>query len=180
MARTGRPWVSAEIPGPGVRGLPVTGAHIKAGSTDPNGPGPGVLFVPIPEGKSLLVGAVTASSSSGNAVYHRRVNADGTLGTGIRIVADNRNQASNDDGLTRGILLYFKGEFDLYGIRAVIYDYGGTVPTDFDDITWSWHPGLGHSGCAFSGAPTYVPTNGVGGGMASYSATFREVGDWLQ
>lgn len=179
MVRSGRPWAVSEVDGPGVRGLPLAGAHIVAGTSDPVAPGPGALFVPIPPGMSLFIGANTVSTS-GNGVYHRRVNADGSLDPGNQIVADNRNSISNPDGLIRGILLYFKGEFDVFGIRATLTKVGSSLPDDFSSSVWSWHSGMGHSGCRFSGAPTYMPTNGVNGGMASYAVTLREVGDWLQ
>lgn len=181
MARTKRPWATAEVPGPGVRGLPLTGAHIKAGTTDPTEPGPGVLWVPIPVGYTLDIGVNQVAAFNSGAMF-RTVRNDGLISTVDQFAGDTiRSQAgsSNTNG-TRGLLLFFKGEFDVFGIRATLRRTGDPKYADFQDISWAWHSGMGHSGCRFSGAPTYVPTNGVNGGMASYSAMLREVGDWLQ
>lgn len=179
MVRTNRPWATAEVPGPGVRDLPLAGAHIVAGTTDPSEPGPGVLFIPIPPGMVLRLGSNTVSPSDAG-VFIRVVNEDGTVNPPSQILADNRVTASNPTGARRGVLLYFKGEFDVFGIRGVITKDGTPPPADFQDISWKWHSGMGHSGSRFTAPPTYVPSNGVAGGMASFSATFREVGDWQQ
>lgn len=178
MVRTKRPWATAEVPGPGVRGLPLTGAHIVAGATDPTAPGPGVLWIPIPAGKYVLM-AVNQVKVGTGGVYYRRVNEDGTLSTPSSFTGDNP-QFLSLEASTRGVLVYFKGEADVFGMRAVVMDSATDFPPDFKDISWTWHSGMGHSGSRFTGPPTYVPTNGVAGGMASFSATFREVGDWLQ
>lgn len=177
MARTGRPWATGEVPGPGVRGLPLTGAHIKAGTTDPTEPGPGVLFIPVPEGMRMRI-AVNQLRISGDGFCVRRINLDGSPGGVVNFSSD---VASAVDGDTyRGALVYFKGESNVFGARAVLYPINGSTPTDFKDSSWAWHSGMGHSGCRFVGAPTYMPTNGVAGGMASYAVTLREVGDWIQ
>lgn len=180
MARTGAPWAPNEVPGPGVRNLPLTGAHIVAGTTDPLGPGPGVLFVPIPVGKYLGLGANTVSASP-NGLFYRVVNTNGTVMPPMRMNADNTQGIGNPTGAIRGILLYFKGTFDVFGIRAIIYSSSfNDLPSDFPSVTWVWHAGMGHSGCRFTAPPTYVPTDGLFGGRASFAATLKEVGDWLQ
>jgi len=178
MARTKRPWATAEVPGPGVRGLPLTGAHIVAGTTDPTAPGPGVLFIPIPEGMRLQIGA-NSITSTGSGVHYRKVMTDGSLQLPLRLSDDAPHTVSNS-GDSRGVLLYFKGEFDVFGIRAVLYKISDPAPSDFLGNSWPWHSGMGHSGCRFSGVPTYSPFRDTYGGLASYSVMFREVGDWLQ
>lgn len=178
MVRTKRPWAAAEVPGPGVRDLPLTGAHIVAGTTDPTEPGPGVLYVPIPEGKLVLMGVNQVKVGAGG-VYYRRVNEDGTLSTPYSFTGDNPEFLSLA-GTVRGALVYFKGEADVFGMRAVVVDGIAALPPDFNSIGWKWHSGMGHSGCRFSGVPTYSPFRDTYGGLASYSVMFREVGDWLQ
>ena len=42
-----------------------------------------------------------------------------------------------------------------------------------------WIGGQGNSGVEFDGEPTYVNNTGVNGGQVGYTASFREVGDWL-
>lgn len=54
--------------------------------------------------------------------------------------------------------------------------FSGNTP----GITPEWSPGLGHSGCAFVGNPTWTATSGVNGGQVGYAATLKEVGDWQQ
>jgi len=180
MVRTKRPWATAEVPGPGTRGLPLTGAHIAAGTTDPTGPGAGVLFIPIPHGMTLFIGAQNTVTVTGGGVFTRTVLADGTAETPSRIIGGNRYQTNNPSGALRGVLLYFKGEVNVMGMRACLVPHGAAAPVDFPITAWDWHSGMGHSGSRFTAPPTYVPSNGVAGGMASFSATFREVGDWLQ
>lgn len=181
MVRTKRPWATAEVSGPGVRGLPLTGAHIVAGTTEPTAPGPGILWIPIPEGLTLEI-AVNQVAATGSGVHFRHVRNDGALSSAVSFSGDTIRFAQNSGASVdpRGFLLYFKGEFDVFGIRATLRKTSDPKYTDFQDISWAWHSGMGHSGCRFSGVPTYVPTNGVNSGMASYSAMLREVGDWLQ
>lgn len=42
-----------------------------------------------------------------------------------------------------------------------------------------WIGGQGHSGCRFSGTPTYISNSPYGGGRVGFAATFVEVGDTL-
>lgn len=181
MVRTKRPWATAEVPGPGVRGLPLTGAHIKAGTTDPTEPGPGVLWIPIPEGLTLDI-AVNQVITTGSGIYRRQVRNDGTLSASSGFSGDSIISSQNSGAGTspRGFLLYFKGEFDVFGIRATLRKASDPKYSDFQDISWAWHSGMGHSGCRFSGSPTYSPFRDTYGGLASYSIMMREVGDWLQ
>lgn len=177
MVRTGRPWAVSEVAGPGVRDLPLMGAHIKAGTADPVAPGPGVLFVPIPDGFTLDV-AVNQVSLSGHGVFVRTVGSAGVLGAPLEFSGDTIKFFTGSSN--RGVLLYFKGEFDVFGVRATLRDDSSPQYSDFRNISWRWHSGMGHSGCRFSGVPTYSPFRDTFGGLASYSVMFREVGDWLQ
>jgi len=42
-----------------------------------------------------------------------------------------------------------------------------------------WIGGQGHSGCRFIGKPTYSPLSPINGGQVGFSASFKEVGSWV-
>lgn len=42
-----------------------------------------------------------------------------------------------------------------------------------------WVGGQGHSGCRFSGKPTYIANSPVNGGQVQFAASFTEVGSWV-
>lgn len=188
-ARSLRPG-AVEAPGAGVesRRLPLSAATITAplawsSSTPPKAPGPGVLFVPVPAGYALYI-AVNQVKNSGSGMSFRQVNSDGTLAAVRTFTGDNIQTVNNSSGTVRGILLYHSGlsngSSTVTAARAILVRAGDAVPDDFKGLSWKWYAGMGHSGCRFTAPPTYIPTAGVLGGIASYSAIFREVGDWLQ
>lgn len=177
------PGVSSEA-----RRLPLRAAKITAplawpSSTPPTAPGPGVLFIPVPAGHSLHI-AVEQVKNSGSGMAIRSVLTNGTLGSPLTFTGSGAQQVNNSSGMYRGILFYYTGSSSgaqtVTAARAILVRDGEAVPDDFKGSSWTWYAGMGHSGCRFTAPPTYIPTAGVLGGIASYSAIFREVGDWLQ
>lgn len=161
------------------RGFPLNGAQVDVPATfSPTQPGRNALFVPIPAGYVLRIAQYTATGSSGGMKY-KRVQTGVVQPTVTGLPASSPVVIDNSTGALTGILLFPQGSFGLYGMRAVLYKAGESYPANFG-TSWTWLPGMGHSGCRFTMPPTYVPQNGVGGGMASFSASLREVGDWLQ
>lgn len=138
----------------------------------PEGPGPGVLYQPIPEGYDVLI----ASGIDGAYVRVRPQLADHSYGEPIRLSPAWARLTG-----CRGMLMYltnpYTGYRELFSNRAILVPAG--APNPEPDSTWEWSPGMGNSGCRFVGEPTYVPTGPFGGGMAGYATTLKEVGDWL-
>ena len=46
--------------------------------------------------------------------------------------------------------------------------------------TTKWIGGQGHSGCRFSGMPSYVNNGPIAGGRIGFAASFKEVGTWIR
>ena len=143
------------------------------------------LFVPIPEGFSLFLGAVYNSTAS-VAIRGRRVHRDGSTGPEFTVehtpVYDARvctqEIVAGDDV---GVELYVgksgpnSASIDIKAITARVQP-SFKAPAAIE--SGPWVGGQGHSGVRFDGAPTYIEYNGVGGGQVGYAATFREVGAW--
>ena len=141
-------------------------------------------FVPVPDGKSLLVQAfysVTSGTSMG--VYVVAATAGGVAAaTGVRLTAtaNTGNIAFQVFNKVPGVIGYyiFIGRTAVIGvntlqisaIHARVADIGETMigPTH-------WMGGQGHNGARFTGKPTYVTRSGINGGQIEYAATFREV-----
>lgn len=131
------------------------------------------LFLPIPPGFTLVLGA---SYSGGGDVY-ARTNAGVTvlprLGLSDQQVASTsftgvpwvrlgvRNTGSSASAIT------------IVGMTARL----ASQPTS-DILAGPWMSGEGHSGCRFQGNPSVINYNGVAGGQIGLSAVFQEVGAW--
>lgn len=100
-------------------------------------------------------------------------------------------------------------DWAVYSMPAIICDvyngpaFSGSTPSDSYDYRWTgavdnstsqqitqltelndikrvpWLGGQGHSGCRFINNPTYIANTGVNGGQIGFSASFREVGSWV-
>ena len=144
------------------------------------------VFVPIPTGYILSVGAFYSATGSAG-VYYRTQSVSGGLGTATKFTA-----LSNDS--TTVVNTDISGP-DIIGV----WIYVGKSASNASTITLSgmvarlressvsqstissgpWVGGQGHSGCRFAGKPTYIENTGVNGGQVGFAATFREVGHWL-
>lgn len=152
---------------------PVTGASytLPAGySSQANG---SELFLPIPEGFTLVLGSV---HSGGGEVY-ARVNSTiipiPPLGLSDQQVT---NQSySGIPGIRIGVRNTGASAttLTLVGMTARL----ASQPTS-DLLMGPWMSGEGHSGCRFQGNPTVINYNGVNGGQIGLSANFQEVGAW--
>lgn len=142
------------------------------------------VFIPIPEGFTAYVGAIYATTGTG-AVYATPVNTNGTLGantvlTPVAVTATNIIPNTFVGG--RGIRLWWGktaagvATVTITAVTVRLYPSNLTPPASF--FTGPWIGGMGHSGCRFSGEPTYIPTTGYNDGTAQYAATFRETGDF--
>ena len=161
-------------------GFPLNGAAVDVpASFSPTQPGRNALFIMIPPGYTLRIAQGKTGDSAAGMKYKAVLSGIGVQPTVTSLPQSAPATIDNSMGAVTGIILFPQGKFTLYGMRAVLYKTGETYPADFGS-SWTWLPGMGHSGCRFTMPPTYMPQNGVAGGMASYSASLREVGDWLQ
>lgn len=137
------------------------------------------VFIPIPEGYVLHLGAFYSATDDGgifaSPVYNGVVGSETKLTplstAGPTLLADEFVGAS-------GVRLWLgkdgaDGTVTVTAMIGRLYKVGAAVVK-----TGKWVPGMGHSGCRFSGPPTMIRNTGIRGGTASFAATFREVGDW--
>jgi hypothetical protein len=187
-------------------GLPIQGAYYDLADTDEGFRGvEDAVYVTIPEGYTLFLGAFYDATGSGG-IFASPQNANGTIGTAVPLTAKTTADAEllNDafDGYpgiwiwlgksaagagtvsARGLIarlmrtdLAFASGYGVGGYGKV--PYGGVTPQFLQYAYGNWIGGMGNSGCRFSGKPTYVANNGVGGGQVSVAATLREVGSWV-
>ena len=143
------------------------------------------VFVPVPEGFSLHLGAVY-NGTPNVVVRARRAFANGTFGPSLTV----QSTPSHDYRVTTTDLVMsgaigvemWVGKLDNAVGQIDIKALTARVQPEFRAYeaisTGPWIGGQGHSGVRFDGAPTYIEYNGVGGGQVGYAATFREVGAW--
>lgn len=143
------------------------------------------VFLPIPDGFQLVIG-VLGSYSGGGAVRYSRVSLGGATSGAVAIPALSPAGTS----LFSAVITPAPGEVGvriwvgktasgaasatLTALHARLVKVGSTLSGPN-----YWVGGQGHSGCRFSGKPTYMNHTGVDGGQVSYAATFREVGSWV-
>lgn len=143
------------------------------------------LFVPIPEGYTLYLGAFYQDTGSA-FLFATPVDEAGNNGPVQYVLPTFNNSDTWYGGKSftggSGVKLWIgkaeptKASITLTAIIARLYKTGEQPPAEFFEGPWT--PGLGHSGCRFVGNPTYVANTGVNGGQIGFAATFKEVGDW--
>ena len=140
------------------------------------------VFVPIPEGYQLHLGAFYQGSKA--APYYRVMDDAGNVSDTFepvpRLDPAKANVVSPTPITGRGVYLSIRGTaancwVDLQAMVGRLFKAGTAKEQDF---MGPFGIGLGHSGAVFESEPTIVEYNGVGGGQFGASATFREVGNW--
>lgn len=146
------------------------------------------VFIPIPEGYSLFLGAIYSRSGAGNVYYRTRM-ATGGLGDPVALdpVATDSPDLFNEmvEGVS-GIWLYV-GRGSNVASSVTLTAMSGRLldatkkgtPSEATLRRGPWIGGQGHSGCRFVGNPTHIKNTGVDGGQVGFAATFREVGHWV-
>lgn len=147
------------------------------------------VFIPIPDGFSLFMGAFYSSTGSAG-VFYSSVSQGGAVTGASQVVP--LDIAGED--LFNTFIATSPGQV---GIRVWV----GKISSGTSTVTLSalharlfpqgvpyqslqtgepfWVGGQGHSGCRFTGYPTYINNTGTDGGQVSYAASFREVGSWV-
>lgn len=149
------------------------------------------VFIPIPQGYSLLLGAVYSSTGTGG-VFMSPQSSTGTIGSAQKLtsVAATTSGTFLPDSIAStsagGVWLWVGKSASGASTVSLTSLIARLVPTS--DISLAvnayrkigpWEPGMGHSGCRFIGKPTYIANTGVNGGQVSFAASFREVGSYL-
>lgn len=146
------------------------------------------VFIPIPEGYTLYLGAMYQATGAGG-VFVTPINSSG--GEESYVVLDPiSNDATNVVDASfgsqfsggRGVRLWVGKYLDadasvtVSAMTARILPTGTTPSSTF--LSGPWVGGMGHSGCQFMGVPTLVEISGVNGGQVGYAASFAETGDF--
>lgn len=173
-------------------GLPVTSAQYDLSEVAVQvAPTPdSSVFLPVPTGHTLLLGAFYSSSGTGG-VFATPVNSNGTLGTTIRLTEKSNSDSDvvtdQISGDITGVRLWV-GRTDLTFSSVTIAAICGrlietselVIPAKEARIkAGPWIGGQGHSGCRFLGTPSYVTNSPVEGGRVGFAASFAEVGSWV-
>jgi hypothetical protein len=164
------------------------------------------VYVAIPEGYSLVLGAFYSATGSGG-VFAQTIGSNGTatanstltpLGTtgeytvfdevlnarAVRIWIGKTATGSASVDLTAlcarlipADKMYWPGYGELpYGEGP--YGGGGLYSGYTQLLQAPWTGGMGHAGVRFDGVPTLIHNTGVNGGQVGYAASFIEVGGY--
>ncbi len=143
------------------------------------------LFIPVPPGFTLRLGAFYEATGSGG-VWAAPVDAVGTAGTPVKLT-EMANDATEivPDVITPGTLgvRLWVGKSASGAATVTLAALIGRLvssitPDNPIKLAGPWIIGEGNSGCRFVGAPTYIKYNGVGGGQVGYATTLKETGSW--
>lgn len=139
------------------------------------------LFVPIPDGYTLHLGAFYSATGAGG-VFVTPVNPNGTDGTTVPLTPiSNSSPSVVADSFTglRGVRLWVGRSASIPSTVSIAAMIGRLVengrPAPFQG---PWMGGMGHSGCRFLGTPSYVTNSPIDGGRVGFAASFVEVGNW--
>ena len=142
------------------------------------------LFIPIPEGFTAYVGAVYTATGSGG-VFVSPVNSSGVVGSAsalTQVATTATNLVPDTFSGGRGIRVWVgksaSGAATVTFIALTVRLYRTDLVPPASFTAGPWIGGMGHSGCRFSGPPTYIATSGIDDGRAQFAATFRETGDF--
>lgn len=172
--------------------LPAYGVRYDLAKVPPGMSMDDSVFIPIPEGYTLRLGAVHDQTGTGG-VFYSEVHEGKVIGETKRLTAVKSNDAILlPDSVTPGIvgIRLWIGRTDSTASSLTLYGLiGRLIKTEQNKLDWTvdnappivrgpWVQGQGHSGCRFDGNPTEVKYNGVNGGQVGYAVSFIEVGSW--
>lgn len=178
--------------GSGANDLPVQSAQYDLSTVSPRStPTPdSSVFIPIPPGHTLLVGAFYSATGSGG-VFASPVNQNGAVEAAVRLTpkgnTDPEIVTDEFSGNIRGVRLWVGREDALPSLVTLTAMCARLLETS--DLsspakvaavkTGPWVGGQGNSGCRFAGPPSYVTNGPINGGQIGFAASFVEVGSWV-
>lgn len=166
--------------------LPVRSAYYDLSSTTSGWRGKeDAVFIPIPEGHTLHLGAIYSSTGTGGALYRTQA-SNGGLGA-IQTLTPMATSTTNlvsasETSSNAGVWVWIgrtssaASTITLTALTARLTKDSRPDPSIGDG---PWVGGQGHSGCRFEGKPTYINNGPLGEGQIGFAASFREVGSWI-
>lgn len=153
------------------------------------------VFIPIPEGHTLMLGAFYEDIGGGTEttrLFASEGTDTGEVGEAIEVPPLNyggvdqvNTEISSRPGITGVWLWWGSPESDTLPPVRITAATARIVETKKLPLTAThpiirdpWIGGQGHSGCRFSGEPSYVNNGPFEGGRIGFAATFIEVGWW--
>lgn len=199
----------AGVPAPGAvsNNLPVRAARWGLNNTASGWRGEREsVYISIPEGYTLALGAVYTSTGSGgifvrsdgvnvrlpelppstdNLVSPATIMFSGVRNVRLFVGKDSSGSASVTATALTGRLIRTRDVFKPGGVGYGDAPYGA-LPYGGSELSkrWDlmakrpWVGGMGNSGVRFNGTPTMVHNTGVDGGQVGYAASFIETGAW--
>lgn len=144
----------------------------------------GHLFVPIPDGFKLIVGAFYSSSAPNAGVYVTPVGIGGNLGATDSLVPAATASSLFPGSFSKqpgdaGVALWIGRPDSTTGSTVTVNAiHARLVPLDAPNGSFVgesfWIGGQGNEGVRFMGPPTYVNNNGRDGGQVQFAASFTE------
>lgn len=168
---------------PSTVGLPVRSAYYASVGTPTDTPSmESSVFIPIPPEYTLHVGAYYDLTGSA-AIFVTPVNDNGTWGEAVRVIRQNNASTAlvtNSFTGGRGVRIWLGRSTSAFSSLTITAIIAKLVETGKPvDVSGGWIGGQGHSGCRFSGTPSYVTNSPIEGGRVGFAATFKEVGSWI-
>lgn len=177
---------------PGANDLPINAArynlaNVLSGDRDMED----ALYIPVPEGCDLYIGATYTATGSGRIMV-TRVGMDDSLQAPIELARKGTGITNLTDLIPvtttpfKGVYVWI-GKTDIGAGTVTISSMTARLVSEADKGKTAkinearrgpWIGGQGNSGVRFEGTPTYMKNTGVNGGQVSFAATFREVGHW--
>ena len=143
------------------------------------------VFIPIPDGFELHIGATYAYTGSAGVFYSSVSRGGASSSTYERVEplsgGDLFNTVVTKQPGSMGIRVWLGktasgvATLTLTAMMARLVEIGSDIRGPE-----SWVQGQGHSGVRFIGNPTLSNQTGTDGGQVSFAASFREVGSWLR
>lgn len=144
------------------------------------------IYVPIPEGYTLMLGAFYASSGTGGVFVTEQLNTGGTGATTrlTQLATNATNIVPNAISNVPGVWLWIGRTSTATSSVSIQGLIGRLIETERYDTNHPdrarlqrgpWIGGQGNSGCRFVGKPSYVE---YGPGRVGFACTLREVGLW--
>lgn len=134
------------------------------------------LFIPIPPGFTLLLGAIYTTGDP-NAVLYARTPAGSAP-----ITMTDRNASDIMPQIVSGhpwVRIGFRNATNFQQTFSIVAMSARLVPPgEPADPLGPWRSGEGHSGCRFEGSPTLINYDGVDGGHVGLACTLTETGAW--
>lgn len=163
--------------------LPVTAAYYEVTSTpQENFALEDSVFIPIPEGYTLHLGAFYEATGSA-AIFASAINLNGTSADAQALTPLPSNSPSVvADSFTgvKGVRLWAGRTDSSTSTLTATAMIGRLVETGRPaPAQGPWIGGQGHSGCRFASTPSYVTNSPIEGGRISFAASFVEVGSWV-